>query len=431
MNKTNLDWISRSGLRGAAALAAMLLANVMLLAQRPLKLSEILDSILLHNPVVRMYDADIRSMDEAAKGAKSWMAPELGAGLFMTPYDLQRWKKVSDMEPGMGSFMVSLQQMFPNRGKLNADALYMQSMSGATKEEKKAALSDLYAQAKKLYLDWIIIEKKKAVLEENEKILEFMIQNAEIRYKHGLEKINAYYKAKAALGDIERMKVMFENEKIQKRIALNTLMFRQDTVSLAIDSSYMVKDYSNYALDTTNLAAIRSDVRSIDRQILTNRLRLEAERFNLKPQLGIRFDHMIGFGAQPQQFTLMGMVRLPFVSWASRMTKANIESYKWRTEALISQRQMLLNEVIGMATGIKAEMDAKKRQVRLYEVNIIPALRNNYKTILLAYEQNTEELFMLFDAWETLNMAQNEYLDQLSELLNLQVEFERIIEIRD
>ena len=116
--------------------------------------------------------------------------------------------------------------------------------------------------------------------------------------------------------------------------------------------------------------------------------------------------------------------------WASRMTKANIESFKWKTEALNSQRQMIVNEARGMANGMRVEIESKKRQIRLFENNIIPALRNNYKTMLLAYEQNTEELFMLFDAWETLNMAQLEYLDQLQQLLALQVELERILQIR-
>jgi hypothetical protein len=34
-----------------------------------------------------MYDADIQSMDAAAKG-RSWMAPQVSTGLFMTPYNI-------------------------------------------------------------------------------------------------------------------------------------------------------------------------------------------------------------------------------------------------------------------------------------------------------------------------------------------------------
>ncbi len=48
----------------------------------------------------------------------------------------------------------------------------------------------------------------------------------------------------------------------------------------------------------------------------------------------------------------------------------------------------------------------------------------------LGYEQNTEELFQLFDAWETLNMTQLEYLDQLQQLLIMQVELEQVLEIK-
>lgn len=394
------------------------------------RLSTILDSIERHNPVSRMYEADIRSMDEAAKGAKSWMPPEVGAGFFMTPYNPQLWKNMSDMEPGMGSFMVSAQQMIPNRRKLNADAAYMQSMSGGAREQRKAALNDLYAQAKKAYYEWVIIEKKKAVLNENEKVLEFMIKNAETRYRNGLDKLNAYYKAKAALGNIENMRLMYDNESKQRRIIINSLMYRNTEIDFSIDTTIRLKDYNAFVFDSAFFLQNRSDLRALERETLTNDLRMEAERFNLKPQFGIRFEHMFAFGGQPQQFTLMGMIKLPFVSWASRMTKANIESYRWRTEALNSQREMIINEARGMAYGMRTEVETKKKQTRLYENNIIPALRNNYRTMLLGYEQNTEELFMLFDAWEALNMTQVEYLDQLQQLLSLQVELERILEIR-
>jgi len=378
-----------------------------------------------------MYEADIRAMDEAAKGAKSWMPPELGAGFFMTPYNPERWKKMSDMEPGMGNFMVSIQQMIPNRRKLNADAEYMQSMSGAAKEQQRAALNDLYAQGKKAYYEWVVIEKKRAIVNENEKVLEFMIKNAEIRYRNGLDKINAYYKAKAALANIQSMRVMLNNDSQQRRIILTTLMNQDARYGFSIDTTIHIKDYSSLVFDSTLFMNSRSDIKALDLELLTNRLRIESERQNLKPQFGIRFDHMFAFGSQPQQFTLMGMVRLPMVPWASRMAKANIESYLWRTEAINSQRQMILNESRGMASGMKTEIETKKRQIALYENSIIPALRNNYKTILLAYEQNSEELFMLFDAWETLNMTQIEFLDQLQQLLNLQVELERILQIRE
>ena len=126
----------------------------------------------------------------------------------------------------------------------------------------------------------------------------------------------------------------------------------------------------------------------------------------------------------------MGMMKLPLAKWSSKMNKANIESLKWKANALQSQKEMMVNEYSGMAYGMLNEITLKKKQLKLYEENIIPALTNNYKTMQLGYEQNTEELFMLFDAWETLNMTQLEYMNQLKELLLLQVQLERIQEIK-
>jgi outer membrane protein TolC len=396
--------------------------------QKTVTIQSIVDSVVRHNPVLKMYDAEIRSMDEAARGARSWMPPDVGAGFFMTPYNTDRWKKMSDMEPGMGNLMISMQQMFPNRKKLNADEAYMQSMSAATTYRKGAALHEIIIKAKQAYYEWVIIQRKSSVLDQNEKVLEFMIKNAEIRYQNGLDKLNAYYKAKAALGNVQKMRIMFGNEANRRRIMLNTLMNRDGDYEFTIDTSITIGDYV-YEVDTTTLLRNRSDLKAIDREIATNELRLKAEKLNLKPRFGLRFEHMFAFGNQPQQFNLMGMVTLPMVPWASKMTKANAESYKWRTQALEQQKQMMLNEARGMASETKAEIEAKKKQKTLYENNIIPALRNNYNTMLLAYEQNTEELYMLFDAWETLSMTQIEYLDQVQELIMLTLELEHVLEI--
>ena len=128
------------------------------------------------------------------------------------------------------------------------------------------------------------------------------------------------------------------------------------------------------------------------------------------------------------QYSLMGMMKLPLAKWSSKMNKANIESLKWKAGALQSQKEMMVNEYSGMAYSMRNEINLKNKQLKLFEDNIIPALRNNYKTMQLGFEQNTEELFMLYDAWESLNMAQLEYLELLNQVLKLQVSLERIIE---
>ncbi|HEY6062802.1 MAG TPA: TolC family protein [Chitinophagaceae bacterium] len=398
------------------------------LSAQTLNLNTIIDSITASHPSVKMYDAEIKSMDAAAKGAKSWMPPEISTGLWMVPYNPKLWKKDDMGAPGMGQYMIGGQQMFPVKKKQNADAAYMEAMSSVEKEKKNATLNELVSEAKLNYYEWIILKKKSVVLEENEKILDFMIKNAELRYKNGLEKISAYYKAKAALGNIKNMQLMLENDIREKRINLNSLMGRNAMMALEIDTTYQLKDYSALVFDSTLFYNSRSDLKAIDKDINLTWLKQETEKQSLKPQFGIRYDHMFGFGGLPMQYTIMGMVKIPMARWSSKMNKANMESLKWKADALQSQKEMLVNEYSGMAYSMRNELELKKKQLKLYDENIIPALRNNYKTMQLGYEQNTEELFMLYDAWETLNMTQLEYLELLNQVLKAQVSLERIME---
>jgi outer membrane protein TolC len=395
-----------------------------------MQLDEITNTIQQQHPSVKMYDAEIRSLDEAAKGARSWEAPELSTGFWMTPYNPNFWKKNTDGTPGMGQYMIGVQQMFPNKKAQDAKAAYMQALSSVNKEKKNATLNDLYAAAKRNYYEWVVIKKKLSILDQDKKLLQFMIQNAEIRYKNGLGKISAYYKAKAALGNIENIQLMLNNDILQKKIALNTLMNRDKTTDFDVDTIYSIKDFSGYIFDSTTFINARSDIKAIDKDINVTYLQREAEITKLKPQFGIGYNHMFGFGGLPAQYSLMATVKLPMVKWASKEYKANIESLTWKAVSLGEQKQAIINQLSGDAYSRRNDIELKKKQLKLYEGNILPALENNYKTMQLGYEQNTEELFQLFDAWETLNMTQLEYLDQLQQLLIMQVELEQVLEIK-
>ncbi len=392
-------------------------------------LNDIINEIQNANPSLKMYDAEVQSMDAAAKGAWSWMPPELGTGFFMMPYNPKYARKNDMGEEGMGQYVFSVQQTLPNRKRQAAEYNYMNTMSSVVKEKKGAALNELVAGAKKNYYEWVIIKKKFSILEQNEKLLDFMIKNSEIRYKNGMGKLSAYYKAKAALGKIQNMRLMLENDIRLRRINLNTLMNRDKETTFDIDTTYSIKDYTNFQIDSTAFINSRSDLRAIERDIQLVGLQQQLERAKLKPEFGFRYEHMIGIGGQPAQYTAMAMVKIPFASWSSRMSRANIESLRYKRETLGFERQMVINELSGMASNMRTELYTKRRQLKLYEENIIPALQNNYKIMQLAYSQNTEELFELFDAWETLNMAQLEYLDQLQQLLVMQSELERILQI--
>lgn len=392
-------------------------------------LSEILDSIAANNPVVKMYDAEVRSMDAAAKGARSWMPPTVGAGLLMTPYNPQRWSRKGEML-GMGSFAVSVEQMIPNKKKLDANENLMLAMSSVEKEKLSATLNENFQDAKKLYYDWIVLDKKIKVVKDNKNMLDFMIRNAEIRYKNGLGKISAYYKAKAALGSADNMQLMYDNDIRVKRIRLNALMGRNAMEELEVQPDFTLNEYGLELFEPELFYQNRSDLRGIDKEINIAKLKQDLEKQNLRPEFGVKFENMFAFGGQPMQYTLMVMAKIPLVPWARKMTDANIESLQIKEEALLAKKKVMVNEYSGRAYGMRNELELNKKQIQLYENTIIPALKNNYKLMQLGYEQNTEDLFTLYDAWEKLNMTQLEYFDILTKALQAQTELDRLLERR-
>ena len=399
-----------------------------------LALADILDSVQHSYPSLKVYDAEILSQEAEAKGARNWEPPQVSAGFWMTPYNTSLWNgmKANGNMPaqnGMGSFMISGQQMFPNKKYNDANESYLQAMSSVTKENKKADLNNLFAAAKKNYYEWVIIEKKLSILDESEKLLHFMITNAETRYKNGLGKISAYYKAKASLGNIQNMRVGLQNEILQKRIALNTLMNRNKLIAFSVDTNYALRNYSTMVFDSTLFYTNRSDLKAIDQNIQLTYLKQNIERQSMKPQFGVQYSHMFGFGNAPMMFDLMGMVKIP-INWSTRTNKANLESLNFKAQSLEEQKKSIANEYSGLAYQMQQDIESKKKQVHLFENNIIPALQKNYESTQLAYQQNTEELFELYDAWETLNNTQLEYIDQLQQLLSMEVDLEKLLEIK-
>jgi outer membrane protein TolC len=409
-------------------IGAMLLMQ-MAMSQQSLSMQEIQSAIEKNHPTLKMLDAEARSMNEAAKGAYSWDAPLLGAGFFQVPYDPGRWKSMNG-EPGMGAIMISAQQMFPNKKRQTAEFNFMDAQSTIELQKKDVVKNELLFTARKNYYDWIVLEKKLKVLDENDRLLKFMMQSAEIRYKNGLGKISAYYKAKAALANVENMQLMLRSEIEQKRIAINIVMNRNTDEAFLVDTNYVWLNLNKAMFDSAALIKQRSDIKVIDRNIEVNSLQRKAELAKLKPEFGVQFNHMMGWARQPVMFTAMAMVKFPMAKWSSKMNKAKAESLVWQNEALKSQQQIIINEAAGMANSSYTELQLKKKQMLLYEQQIIPALRRNFQTMQLGYEQNTEELFELFDAWEALNMTQLDYLDQLQKALQMQAELMKIMEMK-
>src|SRR5688500_13058281 len=179
-----------------------------------------LDSVLAildrQNPMLQEYDKRAQAFDEYAAGARSWMAPMVGAGTFMTPYGNQMLMDEGDK----GAWMFTIEQEIPNPAKLNANRRYLLSRAGVEKEARSFQFNTLRAEAKSYYYQWLVAEEKMKVLDENERIMDLMLKLARIRYPYNQGSLGNVYKAEGRLNEGQNMKLMTRSDIEQTSIRL-------------------------------------------------------------------------------------------------------------------------------------------------------------------------------------------------------------------
>lgn len=392
-------------------------------SQTLVSLDSILSVVKEKNPIMKNYRSRAGAMQAYAQGSGSWMAPEVGGGLWMVPY-----KRVSDQRD-KGQVMISVQQKFTNPAKLRASKGYQESKAGVVEAEQGIVFNELRTAARLAYLQWIILEKKKRVLAQSEEIVKLIQSVAQARYPYNQSKLGQVFKAEARIQEIRNMMLMNDNQIVQRNIQLNQLMNVSDGTRFTIDTTYRLPDLSTEADDTAHFAGRRSDVKKIDRSIQSMRLNQAVENSQAKPDFNLSFNHMIARGTgMPNQFMLLGMVSLPIAPWSSKGYKANVQGMSKEIEAMQNERNSILSEAIAASAGMKADIMTLRKQIGNYEKRIIPALRKNYGSTMLAYEENKEEMFVVIDAWETLNATQLQYLDTMQKLYEAMVEYGRTVE---
>lgn len=407
-----------------SVLAVILIANSAY-AQQRLSLDSILSTIQQSNPMLQEYRYRAEALNEISKGAKSWMAPMVGAGTFMTPYPGQGVTEGRDR----GSVMISAEQSIPNPAKLRANQQLLSSRASIEEAAGSFIYNDLRAQAKTAFYEWLVLEKELVILHENEEIIRLMFNIAKARYPYNQSPLGNSFKAEGRLHEVQNMIYMTENEIIQKNITLNVLMNLPKDTRFVIDTLFREFSPVELQVDTVTLASNRSDIRQINNTIQSMRYAVKLESYQAKPDFRIRYNHMAPLSQMmPNAYTVEGMVSIPIAPWSSKMYKANVKGMNLQIEAMKRGREAILNEAQGMAASMAWEIQTARKQLDNFEKKIIPALDKNYEALMLAYQENREELPFVIDAYEALLMAQTQYLDTMRRYYRMIVEYEKQLE---
>lgn len=403
----------------------LLMSSQLAIGQDKMSLEQIFEEIKTKNIGLKSFASLIQSKDAKIDGASAWMAPMVGAGTFMTPYPFQGMAGENDR----GAFMLTAEQDIPNPAKVKAKREYLQIQSKGDIYAQSELFNQFKARARQLYFGLLIDYKRIYYQEENKRIMETMKKLAEIRYPFNQGGLNQVFKAEGRAFESENMILMTESSIRSKKIALNTLMNRSAEMDLQIDTSFQVNFIPKADLDTTYFASSRSDILNMQHEINVMNKNINLMKQEAKPDFRLRFDHMSNYSAMmPRQFTVMGMLSIPIVPWSSKMYKSEIKSMNFEQEAMRQQKAAMLTDMLGMTRSMESELALMQKQLANYEQRIVPSLQKYLKVSILSYQENKSDLNTVIDAWEALNMAQMNYLNQLEKFYQMIVDYEKNIE---
>lgn len=403
----------------------LLMSSQLAFGQDKMSLEQIFEEIKSKNIGLKAFDSRIQSKDAKIEGAGAWMAPMVGAGTFMTPYPFQGMVGENDR----GALMLTAEQDIPNPAKVKAKKEYLEIQSKGDVYSQAELFNQLKARARQLFFGLMIDYRKIKYQEENKRIMETMQKIAEIRYPFNQGGLNQVFKAEGRKYEAENMILMTESGIRSKKIALNTLMNRSADTDFQIDTTFKVDFTPKADLDTSYFASSRSDILNMQHEINVMKKNISLMRQEAKPDFRLRFDHMSNYSAMmPRQFTVMGMLSIPIAPWSSKMYKSEIKSMNFEQEAMRQQKAAMLNDMLGMTRGMENELILMQKQLTNYEQKIMPSLQKYLKVSMLSYQENKSDLNTVIDAWEALNMAQMNYLNQLEKYYQMIVDYEKSIE---
>lgn len=404
------------------AVLLLLLPAVSFAQEEVLSLDTVLARIDRSNLQLQSYGLRAESYKHTAKAATAWMAPMIGVGTFMTPYPGQELMEDRDK----GSLMFQLEQDIPNPSKLNANRKYIESKASAELDSRGITLNDYKAQAKRLYYTWLIAHQKRAVLEQNEKIMLRMKQIEEIRYPYNQSKLSSVYAATAKLEENKNMIRMLEGDMAKSRAWLNSLMNMPGNTMFAIDTLYQPVFRPAAVIDTAELALERKDIHKMDHNIASMRLNIESMKTQSRPDFRLRFDHMSPLTKMmPKAFSVMGMVSIPIAPWSSKMYKSEVKGMTYEVMAMEKEKSAMLQETQGMLYGMQYEIQSMEKRITAMEEKIIPTLKKTMDISFLTYRENKMELPEVIAAWEALTMMQSSVLDEKLKLYLMIVDYEK------
>ncbi len=359
------------------------------------------------NPDARAALARARAAAEAVPGATA--LPDLRVGIEHEAVPLRR---PLDLRSA-GSTMFGVRQMLPFPGVLRARGEAALARGREALVSHEAALRALEAETAEAYWSYALARRELELHREHIRILDEVVQIAEVRYATGRGSQPALLQAQ-----VEHVRLtadLFASERdIRRQTArLNALLGREPGEPLGPPEDPQVSP--TLALDAARWRAALE--RNPEVRAATESVRAaegmageaNAEAWWPEAELGISYAQMPGGG---DGWSGSLMFNLPWLSparWArSREAEAEVEAMRRELEAARRRTAADLEEALARA-------QASQATVALFEREILPKARQSLEAARAAYAADREDFLAVLEAERSFRSAQLDHAATLAE----------------
>jgi outer membrane protein TolC len=378
-----------------------------LLAAYTLSQSEVVNTVLRENPLIKAARARWEATKKRIPQARAWDDPLVGADV--QRLGTTRFTTFSDVE-----YMIA--QSVPVSGKNLSRGRVASAEAEAAFEELRRAELDALSRAR---VAWFALANAYAQLDithENQGLLAQFAEISRVKYEAGLQNQSDVLLAQTDLAKLSETEANLQREIAIRESDLNVLMDRPATAALGRPPALVFKalELPPQTIETLSLAS-RPEVLRAGKMVDASqaRLQLAHREWIPDPQILVRARQFRESSSAIQEYDTGVLFSVPWVNF--RKYSAGVAEAQNSVEQARRELEGARVEVLGLVRSQLKRIDTAARNYDLFQNKIVPLAQQAIGATRAGYEADKSSFLDLITARRNLFDAQSAALNNLAE----------------
>jgi outer membrane protein, heavy metal efflux system len=387
-------------------LALVTLCNSQILsAAGTLSQSEVVNTVLRENPLIKAARAKWESMKERVPQARAWEDP-------MTGVDIQRSGTTRFATFSDAEWMVA--QQIPVTGKNLSRGRAAIAEAAESFEELRRAELDSISRARAAYFRLASAYAQLAITRENQDLLTQFADISRVKYEAGIESQSDVLLAQTDLARLSKTIADLEREISDQQSALNVLMNRPAQSALGEPAALSFEPLRLSAQTARVLALARRPELgraqdSVDAEAA--RLQLARRQWIPDPQIRVAARQFNG-SSGIQEYDTGIFFSVPWINF--RKYSAGVAEAQNSVDRARRELEASRTETLGLVRDQLKKIETAARNYEMFNGKVVPLARQTIESTRAGYEADKTGFLELITARRNLQDAQSAALDQLA-----------------